>query len=327
MSRYVRRSTRAEGLTALLREDRRVGAIHPSAPRGGIYSDMATVEGGSAMAPHNGLWTSLLICLSLTVTFGPAIAQTNTIALQALANPRQEVMLAAETDGQLAEIAVVEGEAVDAGAVVAQLDDRVQAARVAMSAIRANSTAQVRKAELVLQAARERHVRLLEAKRRGAIPAWELTEAEQQMAVAEADLMAARDAKAGELARLETEKHLLAVYTVRSPFKAHVSEIYTDIGTSLRRGDKIARLVDLSELETTVFLPVDLLPRIDTQTPITVQLPDPYGGEADGRLVFIDHIVEPASRSVRATVLIDNADLRLPAGLIVTVVLQPEAEG
>jgi len=149
----------------------------------------------------------------------------------------QTVDLAFEVDGELAELPILEGQAVAMGALVAALDPiRFELA--------------VREASIALRLAGldlERRQTLL-AKR--ATSQAEVDEARARFELAEVRLAQSREG--------------LADSRITAPFDAVVARRYLDIGTRVRIGDVVARLADVSELRVVASLPEDLVANLTT---------------------------------------------------------------
>jgi RND family efflux transporter MFP subunit len=133
------------------------------------------------------------------------------------------------------------GSAVAAGQVVARLDTRE------LSLARAEQVARVRRAQVNLESL-EREVARLRASG-GAVPRFNVDQAQSNRDIAEADLQVARAA----LAQTDDQ---LARSRITAPFTAVVSERVRRAGEEVARGEVIARLVDPEELEIRLFVPL-----------------------------------------------------------------------
>lgn len=149
----------------------------------------------------------------------------------------QTVDLAFEVDGEVAELPILEGQTLAAGALVAALDPtRFELA--------------LREASIELRLARlelERRQTLLE---------------QRSVSLAEVDQARARF----ELAevRLAQAEESLADSRITAPFDAVVARRHLDAGTRVRVGDVVARLLQVDELRVVASLPEDLLADLGT---------------------------------------------------------------
>lgn len=92
-------------------------------------------------------------------------------------------------------------------------------------------------------------------------------------------------------------------------------------------GDSIASLQGLD----TVWIQLDVyeqdLPFIEEGTPVTITLPNRPGSEINGRIEFIDPVVDPKNGTARARVVASNADGNLPPGTDVRGIIKATIDG
>jgi HlyD family secretion protein len=199
----------------------------------------------------------------------------------------EEIRIASELDGRLRRVLVMEGDAVRAGQIIAELENGDYAARVALAQAetkqreaalarlrngsrqedRRASDATVREAEIVVDNARiefERRRSLLE---RGAIARTELDSTEREYRVAQARLEAAKERRAvleqetrpedllraeadlaAARARLQEMQALLAKTIIRSPLNAVVLKRMRKSGESVS-SDGVVPIVTLGDTQ------------------------------------------------------------------------------
>ncbi|MGQ9368348.1 HlyD family secretion protein [Azospirillum sp. ST 5-10] len=191
----------------------------------------------------------------------------------AAANGRIEVErvdIATKLAGRVAGIAVREGDAVAAGAVVARMDTveleagllaaRAAVRRAAAAIGKAEAEVAIREAEATL--AEVELKRAVELERRAAGPAADVDRRRAQAAVAEAniqgaradvvDARAAREAAEAEVAQLEAT---IADMTLTAPVAGRVEYRLAQPGEVLAAGGRVVTLLDLHDVHMTVFLP------------------------------------------------------------------------
>jgi len=92
-------------------------------------------------------------------------------------------------------------------------------------------------------------------------------------------------------------------------------------------GESIASLQGLD----TVWIQLDVyeqdLPFIEEGTPVTITLPNRPGTEIDGRIEFIDPVVDANNGTARARVVASNADGNLPPGTDVRGIIKATIDG
>ena len=188
-----------------------------------------------------------------------------------------------------------EGAEVKAGEVIAELDRRELEAQVALA------EAQARQAEVTL-ADRERERRRLEA-----LFAEEVaTEQARDAAVTAHE--SARAAEAQARAQLELAKVNLDETRIRAPMDGVVMERRADPGEMVGPAVAIGRIAQMNPLRLMLAIPARLLPMLEEgQTRVAVSTDVWTDREVDGTLARVFPEADPATRTVRAEVHLDNA--------------------
>ncbi|MEL6644209.1 MAG: efflux RND transporter periplasmic adaptor subunit [Pseudomonadota bacterium] len=250
---------------------------------------------------------ALLTALAL-LTAAPAGAQGVTAVLE----PARIVELRSTVNGRVAEIGVRDGDVVAAGDRLAAIDARVQEARVALARVVAEAEGAMVRARQVLTQAETRRDRIVGARDRGAAQDWEVVAAEQAVAIAAADLDVVRDDLARREAELALEQATLAEFVLAAPFDATVLEVFVETGAIVDTATTFLEIGTLDRLTATAFLPVDWLPGLERGGDLSATTE--FGGDVTARIDAIDPRVDPASRTVRVVLMLENADGALLPG-------------
>lgn len=271
------------------------------------------------------LFAGVLLAGTMAVTSSSAVAQgfderagfsAPTLRLdehRGLALPSKSVTLSAPVDGTLASVLALEGEAVEAGALVAQMNDAVQAAVVETARVRMESDAAQKRAAAELKAATAELERVRASHERKAASALELLRAEARFDAAQADLDQAQESHAIDTWTLRLEQARLDEYALRAPFAGVVVVHETEPGTSLQQAAPVVTLAKLDTLEAEIHLPVGFgMPQVGRT--YTLNAGAPVGRELLAELTFVSPVIDPASRTFRCRFTIRNDDLALPAG-------------
>jgi RND family efflux transporter MFP subunit len=248
-------------------------------------------------------------------------------------------------DGRVVEFAVNEGDQVKQGQKLAQLltgtiDIEVAAAE-AQLALRTHELAELRAgtreeekaqaqaraaaAAAVADYARRKLRRIQDLAKKGSATADELEEAisaadngeklreaaqaaldlanagprKEQVLAAEARLEAARQ----EVERL---KDIREKYTIVAPFDGYVAAEHTEIGQWINRGDPVAEIVELSELEVALMVLESHVPHLTVGTSATVEAAAFPGQKFRGNVLSIAPLAELRSRSFPVKVRLEN---------------------
>ncbi|MEM6482300.1 MAG: efflux RND transporter periplasmic adaptor subunit [Pseudomonadota bacterium] len=207
---------------------------------------------------------------------------------------RQSIQIEPERDGRVAGIYFEPGQRVEQGAVLVKLDDRI--ARADLAEARARLTEQ----QQIL-------ARIERLRSTNAVALATLEEATARLAEAEAQLERARQG--------------LADRTITAPFAGVVGLPEVDIGAQLEKGDMIARLDDLSEVELEFALPETLYAQVRPELKVEARAAAFPEQPFSGVIAAVDSRIDPVSRSFRARAVIPNPEGVLPAGMFMSLTL------
>ncbi|MEL6511679.1 MAG: efflux RND transporter periplasmic adaptor subunit [Pseudomonadota bacterium] len=251
---------------------------------------------------------ALLVVLAL-----PAAAQET---VSAILEPSQQVDIRTAVAGRIATLEVREGARVQGGEVLLSIDSAVQQARVDLARLAAEASGALQRAETALAQAVALKDRIARARQNGAAQAWEVIQSEQNVRLAEADLVVARESQARAGAQLDLERATLAEFSVTAPFAATVLAVTAETGETVDTQAVLMTLGRLDSLTATAFVPLDWLSGLSEGDRVAVTLDD--GRDGSATLSFIDPRVDPASRTVRLKLELPNTDgaLRVGTGLV-----------
>ncbi|HMM54505.1 MAG TPA: efflux RND transporter periplasmic adaptor subunit [Candidatus Desulfobacillus sp.] len=213
-----------------------------------------------------------------------------------------QAVVKAKVAGEMAEVLVKEGDAVQAGQLLARIDDSDYRARLEERAAALEaSRAQARFAEQ----SRRKYAGLLEKKF--------ISETAYENYQTSADV-AERQAQAAA-AQLAQARKALEDTRVRAPIAGSISE------RALQRGDKASidtrlfTIVDLGKLELEAPVPAAEVPQLALGQEVRVTVEGFGDREFTGSVARINPATQPGTRSILVYVEIPNADHALKAGM------------
>lgn len=255
-----------------------------------------------------------------TTPAAPATPRASGLVASGYVVARRQATVSAEITGRIREVLVEEGTVVEAGQVVARLDD--ERARIQLDLLQAQrSSANARVRSLDAQLAEARRV----AERAAALAARDIgsqaavTSANAQVDSLVAQLSAARADASAVSAQVRSQEDLIERHIVRAPFQgvviaknAQVGEILSPAsagGGFTRTG--VATLVDMASLELEVDVNEGQIGRVTADQTVEARL-DAY---PDWRIpAHVEAIIPTADRSratIQVRVAFDQRDDRI----------------
>lgn len=245
-------------------------------------------------------------------TLTPNLAVTGEVTWDA----RRVVAIGARIEGRLRSIAKVEGEDVQAGEIVAELES-VELGRAQAEVLKARAREQVAR----IDAERER--KLADAK----------VSAERDAQFAQANLEALTAERVAAEKAVEalggTAGGEVGILKLKSPLKGRVVEAKARRGETVSPTDTMMLVADLSKvwIELSVF--ERDLPAVREGDQVEIRLPADKSTVFTGTVAHVAEVIDPDKRAARVRVELDNTDRRLRPGLSVTAVIHasgPRAE-
>lgn len=228
-------------------------------------------------------------------------------------------LVAAEAGGRVLELTVAEGDEIEAGAVIARLDEAIvrleRDQAVAQIAVR---EATVREREAELEKTERDLSRLRELQQRSSASQNEVLDAQTAVVAAEARLQEARAEL--EVARsaeaLAAER--LANMQVTAPFTGRVVTKRTEVGQWVREGEPVVELVQLDEIEAWLDVPERFVNRLSTTGAVVQVRVQALGETLRGTVAQIVPAADPLSRIFPVRVRLANDQGLLRPGMSAT---------
>jgi RND family efflux transporter MFP subunit len=213
----------------------------------------------------------------------------------------KEANVRAEVGGSMIEVAVLEAQPVQRGALLGRIETRT------LEDAKQSASSAVRSAENQLQVARREVERTEQLVKAGALAARDLDVVQNTVTAAEAQVA---DAKA----RLASADRALGDTVIRAPFQGIVSKRSVNAGDVVSSGTELFTIIDPSSMRLEASVPSDDLRalRIGATVEFTVR---GYDTPFQGRIERIAPQADATTRQVPIYVSIPNVGGRLVAGL------------
>ncbi len=127
-----------------------------------------------------------------------------------------------------------------------------------------------------------------------------------------------------QISRVETGDFDSDQLTMYSPISGVVTRLGAREGDYLETGDQIATVADLSRLWLDLEAYESQLPMLRWGLPVTFTVEAHPGEVFDGRISFIEPMVDDRTRTAAVRVAVDNTDGRLKPGMFATAVARPK---
>jgi RND family efflux transporter MFP subunit len=212
--------------------------------------------------------------------------------------PAHRVQISSRIRGFIRRVAVEEGERVQAGDVLVEIDPTEVRAAIAQARAAQRSA----RADLADAGADVKRFEQLVSQQ--ALP-------EDRLRKARLRLQQARAALAQAHAQLKAKEADLAYVEIRSPLRAVVVERRLDPGTLVGIGVPILHLDGLDELRFETHVPAQRAARLSIDQPVTVRL-DTHPGPIMGRISHIVHSADPVTRRCKVKIALPADETLLP---------------
>jgi membrane fusion protein (multidrug efflux system) len=223
-----------------------------------------------------------------------------------LAKDRAEI--AAEVPGRITEILLFEGDDVDAGEIVLEIDPERRKLEVE------DARARVSEAEAYVLDRERETKRVRELRRKNVASQAQLDQAETQLKLARARLSAGR-------AHLGVAERALRDASVSAPFEGIIARRFVSVGEFVKSGQELFELVALDPIEVEFHVTERDSGRVAVKDEVSVRVA-PYPDESFRAVVtLVSPTIDSRTRTLRLKANLPNPDGRLLPGLFARVEL------
>jgi membrane fusion protein, multidrug efflux system len=226
----------------------------------------------------------------------------------------ESIVLNSKVSGIVESISFQEGAKVAQGEELLKLDSAERRADVESSRA-AIQQEEARRAEL-----RTRLERAVALRRSGAGTEALVDDLTAQIRTADSAVQAA-------IARERAAQARMNDMIIRAPFTGRVGIRQVSVGSFLENRTTITTLDDISKIRLDFQVPETLVGRLEVDAPITASGPAFGARRFSGQVRVVDTRVDPVTRSVRLTAVIENPDENLKPGMFLNVNLKVAVRG
>jgi RND family efflux transporter MFP subunit len=247
--------------------------------------------------------------------------------VEAISAPSTDIMLSFVMTGVVVEVQVKEGDPVEAGAVLAVLDDKTERIRVEELKAQAEDMTRIEAAEAELAQKRVDLDQLVSAQTQGAATDWEVAHARLNVRIAELSVQALKLEREQNRRRYEQAVSQVERMRLVSPIAGRVETVSIKSGESAKALLPMIQVIQTDPLWIDVPVPLADAEKVEVGQRARVVFPGSAAGEeAEGRVIHISSVVDAASDTLEVRVEVPNPHSR-PAGERVHVAFEGSSRG
>jgi RND family efflux transporter MFP subunit len=274
------------------------------------------------------LIAALLVAAGLCVAWGSARAAPLAVDVTTcLLRPRQVIQLGSSVFGVIDRILVDRGDAVTKGQLLAKLNTTVEEAQLALDRYRTTNTTPIEAARTELAW----HERELARRQRLVGNMFSRANEVDEIVtrIEQARIGIRRAEMEMRMAQLETERTeaALELRLLRSPFDGVVTEIKLMPGEFIHEQATIMTLAQIDPLHVDLVIPAEHYGLLRLAMTADLTLAAPVNRTLPATVDAIDPLIDAASDTFRARLVLPNPDGGIPAGVRCSVRLPNPGEG
>jgi RND family efflux transporter MFP subunit len=255
-----------------------------------------------------------LLAIVFSLVFLACQAGYSQGGIRAITRPSADITLSFVQSGRIAEIVLAEGAKVQAGQVVARLDDAAEQVQLAQLKAQGEDRTQVLASEASLAQKKVDLEKLEVAASRDAATLLEVQHARLAVRIAELSLTLAKLEHEQAKRKYEEQKIRVDNMRLKSPVAGWIEEIYMEVGESTSALEEAVQVVQIDPLWIDVPVPAADAMGLKDGMEAKVEFPGAGGSSAaKGKVIFVGAVVDAASGTLRVRVEVPNA-ARRPAG-------------
>jgi RND family efflux transporter MFP subunit len=261
----------------------------------------------------------IVFCMSV-----PLMSWTQQWTPRGITEPYRDATLSATVSERVSAILCSEGQYVEAGTVILELEREEETLEVDRRRLIAESKVEVTAArqrletlQLVLEATRQLYESTQSVSRE------ELLQRELECKLAEAELdglliSEEREEIEYRIARVQLEKRL-----IRAPFDGVIVKIHPELGENCTPQDPLIRIADITKCRLIVHLEASAFSQVKERMNVRIRIDGADNPKIlQGTVEHISPVVDPSSGLREVKVLFDNGDGQVNPGMTGTLLLK-----
>ncbi|MHB1036484.1 MAG: efflux RND transporter periplasmic adaptor subunit [Pirellulales bacterium] len=243
-------------------------------------------------------------CLCAVTLFSPGRATA--VSFDAFTEPYRKIEVAAAETGTVEKLLVREGDRVVKGQTLATLDVDVLLVSQKIATANTQARGKLNSAQAERDLRKTRLERLEPLRQQGHASQAEIDRARTELAVAEANLLSAREQQLLDELECKRIEAMIERRAVRSPIDGVVAKLHKDEREFVSNSSAtVATVVQLDPLRVVFTVPTAYAMSIKVGQVVALEFPE-GGNKARGKIELVAPVTEAESGTVRVKVLVDN---------------------
>ena len=231
--------------------------------------------------------------------------------IEAITKPDADILLSFVRGGRVSNVLVTEGQRVNAGQLLAKLEDTAERLQLQQLKEKAADKIRINMVDIELAQKQEDLQKMEAAKLDGAITMMEVEHARLEVETSRlSKQMAEFERKQLGLQRDELEARVKQL-SLKSPISGQVEEIVIEVGEAAEPLSPVIRIVKIDPLLIDAQVPLNQAKTLVNKQ--VVRIPFPEGAIMDGVVQNVSAVADAASDTLRVRIKVNNKERR-PAG-------------
>ena len=257
------------------------------------------------------------VCTLLVLAPHIAYGESNP-GIRAITNPSADTTLSFIQPGRIAKVSLKEGDSVEAGRLLIQLDDAVEQAQLAQLKAQSENTAQVQAAEASLEQKRIDLEKLKKAAEHRAATELEVQHATLDVKITELSLEVAKFEHEQDQRKYAEAQIRVENMRLKSPISGKIEKVHVEVGECINALADVVRVVKIDPLSIDVPVPLATAGDLAQGQIAKVKFPGSGNPAVDGHITFVGAVADAASDTLLVRIEVPNKTNR-PAGEHVNV--------
>lgn len=254
---------------------------------------------------------------AVLAALGLSVSSAYAADYDCLIEPQQSIEIGSAVTGVVDKVLVKRGDRVRRGQVLAVLESTAESAAAELAKFKSQATGAIEAAQKKIEFGQKKYERLKEMAAHGLVSTQEADNAESELRLAEAELVAAKESREQAALEFKQQSGLLALRTIRSPLDGVVVDQLLHPGETAEPGGKkpLLKLAQVDPLKVRVMLPMAAFGKLKTKSEVEITPEHEPGSRLKATVRHTDKVLDAASATHIVLMDLPNRSGQIPAGV------------